>query len=244
MTRYFYDTEFLENGRTIELISIGIVAEDGREYYAVNRDAPWKRIKKHDWLMANVVPTLPTRHGDARIHAGRGPLGLLDWQHPAFKRPAAIANQVKNFLLADREPELWAYYGAYDHIVLCQLFGTMMNLPEGMPMWTHELMQAWEQAGRPDMPDQHGSVHNALEDARWNRDLFRALHPGEAMREQCPCYECVSPTWGQWESYMVLCPDCGNKRCPHATFHGNACTGSNKSGQPGSRYAALHPGEA
>src|SRR4051812_11038169 len=33
--KYFYDTEFLEDGQTIELISIGIVAEDGREYYAV-----------------------------------------------------------------------------------------------------------------------------------------------------------------------------------------------------------------
>ena len=33
--RYFYDTEFLEDGETIDLISIGIVAEDGREYYAV-----------------------------------------------------------------------------------------------------------------------------------------------------------------------------------------------------------------
>jgi hypothetical protein len=27
--RYFYDTEFLEDGKTIELISIGIVCEDG-----------------------------------------------------------------------------------------------------------------------------------------------------------------------------------------------------------------------
>lgn len=35
---------------------------------------------------------------------------------------------------------------------------------------------------------------------------------------------------------MFVCPQCGNKRCPKATFHGNECTGSNESGQPGSRY--------
>ena len=29
--RYFYDTEFIEDGTTIELVSIGVVAEDGRE---------------------------------------------------------------------------------------------------------------------------------------------------------------------------------------------------------------------
>jgi len=35
---------------------------------------------------------------------------------------------------------------------------------------------------------------------------------------------------------MILCPECGNKRCPKATDHKNACTGSNESGQPGSDY--------
>ena len=36
--RYFYDTEFIDDGRTIELISIGVAAEDGREYYAVSTE--------------------------------------------------------------------------------------------------------------------------------------------------------------------------------------------------------------
>ena len=35
---------------------------------------------------------------------------------------------------------------------------------------------------------------------------------------------------------MILCPTCGNKRCPHANDHRNACTGSNEPGQPGSAY--------
>lgn len=35
---------------------------------------------------------------------------------------------------------------------------------------------------------------------------------------------------------MVLCPTCGNKRCPHATDHRNACTGGNDSDQRGSLY--------
>lgn len=39
-----------------------------------------------------------------------------------------------------------------------------------------------------------------------------------------------------------LCETCGNKRCPHATDHRNACTGSNEPGQAGSRYAATAQG--
>ena len=35
---------------------------------------------------------------------------------------------------------------------------------------------------------------------------------------------------------MIVCPQCGNKRCPHATHHDNPCTGSNEPGQHGSEY--------
>lgn len=37
---------------------------------------------------------------------------------------------------------------------------------------------------------------------------------------------------------IVLCPDCGSKRCPKANHHLNGCTGSNEPGQPGSAYPA------
>lgn len=35
---------------------------------------------------------------------------------------------------------------------------------------------------------------------------------------------------------MILCPACGNKRCPHASDHRLECTGSNELGQQGSIY--------
>ncbi|MHB6047337.1 DUF3850 domain-containing protein [Klebsiella pneumoniae] len=35
---------------------------------------------------------------------------------------------------------------------------------------------------------------------------------------------------------FVVCPDCGNKRCPRANDHRNACTGSNEPGQEGIAY--------
>jgi len=36
--------------------------------------------------------------------------------------------------------------------------------------------------------------------------------------------------------FMILCPDCGNKRCPKANHHGHECSGSNEPGQEGSAY--------
>lgn len=35
---------------------------------------------------------------------------------------------------------------------------------------------------------------------------------------------------------MIVCPDCGNKRCPRATHHSQRCTASNEPGQRGSLY--------
>lgn len=168
-----YDCEFIEDGRTIDLISIGMVAEDGRELYAVNRDAPWKRIKKHDWLMANVVPRLPQPHGDWILHMPKS--WLIDFHNPAVKPREAIRDEVKAFIEHTPKAELWAWYGAYDHVCYAQLFGKMIDLPEGFPMHTNDLKQEAERLGNPTLPKQGSGVHNALADALWVRDSFAAL---------------------------------------------------------------------
>ena len=59
--KYFVDTEFYEDGKTIDLISLGVVAEDGRELYLCNREAQLHRV--NDWVRANVLPKLPP-YGD------------------------------------------------------------------------------------------------------------------------------------------------------------------------------------
>ncbi|MEU6597860.1 hypothetical protein [Streptomyces flaveolus] len=165
--RIFYDTEFIEDGRHIDLISIGMVAEDGREYYAVNREMPVRKIRKHKWLVENVVPYLPKGHGDARIHMPKR--WLFHYADPVVKHRATIAKQVAQFIQATPDPQLWAWYGAYDHVALAQLFGPMIDLPDGIPMWTNDLRQECERLGNPTLPEQPDGVHNALADARHNR---------------------------------------------------------------------------
>jgi len=38
------------------------------------------------------------------------------------------------------------------------------------------------------------------------------------------------------QRFPNYCPECGCKRCPKSTWHGNPCTHSNEPGQPGSFY--------
>lgn len=61
-TRIWFDTEFIEDGRTIDLISIGMVRDDGCEFYMENSECDFSRVS--DWVKANVVPHL--RGGDCR----------------------------------------------------------------------------------------------------------------------------------------------------------------------------------
>jgi predicted RNA-binding Zn-ribbon protein involved in translation (DUF1610 family) len=56
------------------------------------------------------------------------------------------------------------------------------------------------------------------------------------VNKDCWCYECSKDIL---RSRMFLCPNCGNKRCPRATDHREACSGSNDSGQAGSIYGTF-----
>jgi hypothetical protein len=170
--KVYYDTEFLEDGRTIELISIGMVAEDGRELYLVNEeiesDPLYSRIGRQSWLMQNVIPHLPLRERDPieqprAQYAGRFHLDAKDNRVVSRRY---IRNAVREFVLGTPEPELWAWYGAYDHVVLAQLFGRMINLPQGFPMRTNDVEQECQRLGNPAMPEQSGPQHDALADAR------------------------------------------------------------------------------
>lgn len=169
--KIFYDCEFLENGRTIDLISIGMVREDGEELYCVNRTMPWPSIMRHPWLRENVVPHLP-----AIQRGGEGGALQLDLRHRDVYPRRAIAELVHSMLITGGgKPELWADYGAYDHVCLAQLFGTMMELPRDVPMFTRDIQQEIARLGDPEIPAQAPGEHHALADARHVRDVSEFL---------------------------------------------------------------------
>ncbi|WP_127782474.1 polyadenylate-specific 3'-exoribonuclease AS [Rhodococcus sp. X156] len=153
--RYFYDCEFIEDGTTIDLVSIGVAAEDGREYYAVSTE--FNPDKAGKWVRANVLPKLPNPSS------------------PLWRSRAQIREELLAFLTAEDSPELWAWIAAYDHVALCQLWGAMPALPRALPRFTRELRQLWEDSGSPELPKAPDDAHDALADARHNLQRFRAI---------------------------------------------------------------------
>lgn len=157
--KYFIDTEFIESGPTmpIQLISIGIVCEDGREFYCVSSE--FNPDDASNWVHDNVLSKLSE---DDKL------LSL-----PLYQIGLSIIEFVMR--CEPDKPEFWGYYADYDWVIFCQIFGTMMNLPKGFPMYCRDIKQLCDEMGNPKLPEQVQEEHNALADARWNKIAWEFL---------------------------------------------------------------------
>lgn len=206
--KYFIDTEFIEGfhkpvfGKTrhfIDLISIGIVAEDGREYYAISNEYDYH--KASEWVQKNVIIPMyiDTVHGDSRNRCYAD-----NFQNIYGKSNKQIAEDILLFTGCWRDalfwragndvPEIYGYYADYDWVLFCSLFGRMIDLPKGFPMYCRDLKQMLDeredknglykydggemtlsmlkqQAAYPKLTKEH----NALADAKWNFDLYKFI---------------------------------------------------------------------
>jgi len=160
--RYFYDCEFIEDGRTVDLVSIGVVDEHGREFYAVSTEFDDSRAVP--WVRRNVLDKLPSP------------------SDKAWRSRERIRDDLYEFLVAPLRAagtndtlELWAWYAAYDHVVLAQLWGAMPALPRVIPRYTKELRQLWDDLGKPPLPAAGADQHDALADARHNLARWHAM---------------------------------------------------------------------
>lgn len=147
--KFWFDTEFIDDGKTIDLISIGVVSEDGRSYYAESLECDLTRA--HQWVKDNVVPHLT---------------GVL-------KPRAVIARDLIAFM--GESPEIWSYFCPYDWIAICQLYGRMIDLPKGWPHFCLDVKQLSVSKGNPILPKQRSTEHHALADAQWTRDAWNFL---------------------------------------------------------------------
>lgn len=270
--KYFLDTEFLEGTQkgifntkpTIDLISIGIVCEDGREYYAISKDfnlkEAWNRWQpeyddvyvgdgKNYWIRENVLKPIYNElvlhhtsvdwyyknpHLGEKVYDGRwlkfnykslkwlinkyGKTNkqiaeeIIEFTFPTFKilkdgrcncncgSPCSnhrVGSSLRCSIddLQDYLPKFYGYYSDYDWVVFCWLFGKMIDLPKGFPMYCIDLKQTMDEIIK--RPIIGGSIfgyktiedlkndsnypkqtneHNSLSDAKWTYELYKFLN--------------------------------------------------------------------
>jgi hypothetical protein len=154
MTRWFLDTEFNDNGRTIDLISLAVCSEDGREREWVSSE--FDEAACGEWLRTSVFPHL----SEKRVQR------------------ATIKHELRELVLGDgTRPEFWGYFSAYDWVAVCQLYGGLLSLPHGFPHFCRDLKQLMPHMGviKAELPAQDGILHSALSDARWVREAVGYL---------------------------------------------------------------------
>ena len=211
---YFLDTEFIEGfhkplfGKRrhfVDLISIGIYCEDGREYYAVSNEFNPKDA--NDWVKENVLKKIELdfyRKESAYTKTYHSSVltlkNFIKWKGKSNKQ---IANDIFQFVcpynkaseyagcasiedgargyLETNPPKFYGYYSDYDWVLFCSLFGRMIDLPKGFPMYCIDLKQMMDERGltkewkQESCPDPKGE-HNALVDARWNYNLYKQIN--------------------------------------------------------------------
>lgn len=229
--KYFIDTEFIEGFKKplfgkrrhfIDLISIGIYAEDGREYHAISNEYNYNDAD--DWVKDNVILPMyiSILGGDMRDRYDSSTF------HKRYGKPnKQIANEIFQFIcpydkaseyagvgsiddgatgyLKTNPPEFYGYYSDYDWVLFCSLFGRMIDLPKGFPMYCRDLKQMLDEKAELHLAVGYGShtqgnkhypkdfsealenmkgrygypkqdnEHNALADAKWNYEMFKFL---------------------------------------------------------------------
>ena len=167
-----FDTEFiqyilnLENGTKLpvtELISIGMVNDDGREYYAVSSEFNFKAAQENRWVRENVLDKLPPQE--------------------TWKPLRQIKPEIFDYV--GKKPTKFNFYCIEEDMVMLRQIMTptsVTGFPEEWDINGLNIQQEFERIGSPDgvKPARPEDVHNALEDAKWAKDFLDKIRKHES----------------------------------------------------------------
>ena len=181
--KIFFDTEFTGLYKDTELISIGLVDENGREFYGEITD--FDKSKVDEWIKENVLLNT-VEFGDISI---LDICDVVDSYYVGTKE--TITNHLKEWLKAYDNVELVSDVCHYDMVLFIDLFGTAFDLPQNVNASCHDINQdiariynlseknAFDYS-RELLLESHnisisGQKHNSLYDARVIKSLYEML---------------------------------------------------------------------
>jgi hypothetical protein len=171
----YLDCEFLRGDPTTAgLVSLALTDEQDVSYYAVNRGMDVGSVLSQAWMVENVWGSLPT----VQTSTWPGFDTDLDYAHPDVHSVNAMQGGIAAYFenTGADETHLYAYYGGQDIFRLHSLWDHDWSvMPDTVPCWFYDLKGLAVQRGNPRLPEQTKGAHNALADARWNREVHRFL---------------------------------------------------------------------
>ena len=150
MVKIFFDCEFSSLNQYSQLLSIGLVSENGDEFYA---EVEYDPNKIHFWVKENVLPKL----NDKKLTRNELKSKLNDY-----------------FAQFDEPIEMWGDVPHYDWVHFCEIYGGALNLPENIYYICFDIATLFKVKGLdPDVDrekylktNKTDKKHNALWDAQ------------------------------------------------------------------------------
>ena len=175
-TKIFFDTEFTGLHKNTTLISIGLVSECGKTFYAELTDYDKSQID--DWLQKNVIDNL------ILSEIQHGLLSPYDKDKVEFRGKSLFLKELlKNWLSQFEEVEIWSDCLAYDWMLFNNIFGTAFDIPKNVYYIPFDICTLMKEKGiDPDTSREEFSElkegakkHNALWDAKVIKACYNKL---------------------------------------------------------------------
>lgn len=171
--KVFFDTEFTGLHQNTTLISIGMVAENGHEFYAELTDFDLSQVD--EWLEKNVIANLVLPES---IQSSGGNIALDVRGNTEVVRLALI-----DWLSQFDDVEMWSDCLAYDWVLFCQLFGHAFKVPSNVYYIPFDICTVMKLKGvDPDISREElagwtkgTAKHNALWDAKVIKACYEKL---------------------------------------------------------------------
>ncbi len=181
MKKIFFDTEFTGIHKNTTLISIGIVSDCGKSFYAEFTDYDKSQID--DFLTKNVLPKL---HLEEKFSSK---LGGDILQVKGSKQE--IKKHLEEWLIKFEKVQMVADVLAYDWVLFCDIFGTAFDVPKNIHYIPIDISTIFYQRGIDVDIDRHKYIgvsdklknlfsHNSLSDAHLTKECYIKLSYGQS----------------------------------------------------------------
>lgn len=178
-TKIFLDTEFTGLHKNTTLISIGLVSECGKTFYAEMIDYDYMQL--NPWILENVIHNLTNQTMlDNSYTNSEGNMNCKcdsKW----------LEIYLKHWLLQFKEVEIWSDCLAYDWVLFCNIFGEAFKIPENIYYIPFDICTSFKELGiDPDINREEyagmdtgltkgSQKHNALWDAYVIQGCYKKL---------------------------------------------------------------------
>ena len=186
--KLFFDTEFTGLHKDTTLISIGIISEDERTFYAELTD--YDKSQVDDWIKENVIDNLilTKKFGKEgflpeNLVLNDDETKVLSYDFYIRDRKEMVSTELKRWIDQFDKVEIWSDCLAYDWVLFNDLFGHAFNIPKNIYYIPFDICTLFKIKGiDPDISREEfinnsvkGEKHNSLYDAKVIKSCYEKL---------------------------------------------------------------------